>query len=304
MLVGNVIKGALFGNGARQALTAGWARSGYRFFFPSVCALCEELMIAPDGILGGDSDLGRDSNQGSDCSAVADTPEARGGVPLCGECAESLCSRIPRPCSKCASPLGPYQLSSGCLRCRGRCYRFNRATALTGYLGVGREAALRLKRAGCEALALSLGRLLGAHVRRVWQQPFDLVAPVPMHWLRRLWRGVNATELLAESVGEMLEVAVSRDCLRRTANSRKQGVLLAEARFQNVRGVFSVHSQKLLQGKRILLVDDILTTGATASEAARELRNAGAASAHVAVVARGVGRGTVLIPNSQADDLS
>jgi pyrimidine operon attenuation protein/uracil phosphoribosyltransferase len=75
-------------------------------------------------------------------------------------------------------------------------------------------------------------------------------------------------------------------------------VLLAEARFENVKGAFCVPARKSINGKRILLIDDILTTGATASEAARALRDAGAASVHVAVIARGVGRGTVLVPSS------
>jgi|GEM_PF-108510 ComF family protein len=260
-------------------------RNVYDFFFPQVCALCEVPVMEID-------------SERIELDLHPSSPMSLRVAQFCRDCNAALDRRIPRPCQKCASPLGPYQLSANCLRCRGRTYRFEQATSLTGYVGVGRDAVLRLKRGGCESLALSLGQLLATHIQLEWTIPFDAVVPVPMHWTRRLWRGVNATELLAEPVGALLNRPIRCDWLSRPAISRKQGVLLAEARFENVKGAFCVPARKSINGKRILLIDDILTTGATASEAARALRDAGAASVHVAVIARGVGRGTVLVPSS------
>lgn len=116
------------------------------------------------------------------------------------------------------------------------------------------------------------------------------VVPIPMHWQRRLIRGTNSPDILAERLAEGLGVPVMHRALRRCRNTLPQKDLKPHERFQNVRGAFQWASPEQLQGARVLLVDDILTTGATCSEAARVLKKAGGAQAViVAVLARADG---------------
>jgi len=171
-----------------------------------------------------------------------------------------------------------------------RPYRFRQATAVGVYSGLLRDAVLRVKRSHQEPLTLALGRLLADQLRARpdWVDP-DLVLPVPMHWTRRLLRGVNGPELLAEAVASELSLpSVTRllSCRRRT---KKQGTLLPAARRRNVRGAYGVARRGRLAAKHVLLVDDVLTTGATLDELTRVLQRAGAESVSAAVLARGIG---------------
>jgi predicted amidophosphoribosyltransferase len=140
-----------------------------------------------------------------------------------------------------------------------------------------------------ELLSLVMGDLLAGRMRRRHTEfPFDCVVPVPMHWLRRLFRPVHVPSLLAERVSAGLSVGTRR-ALRFRRNVRRQSTLSPAMRRQNVRGALAVKPGYHLADAHVLLIDDILTTGATANEATRCLRRAGAKSVHVAVVARGGG---------------
>jgi ComF family protein len=153
---------------------------------------------------------------------------------------------------------------------------------------------LRTKRLSHESLTKALGRLLadrrGAELAQF--RP-DLIVPIPMHWWRRLWRGVNNTEILAEELGRRLGKPVARRLLVRRRPTRPQKDLLLPERFANLRNAFRLrrgHRQAAAparwQDSHILLVDDILTTGATSSEAARVFKQAGAGAVAIAVLAR------------------
>jgi ComF family protein len=181
------------------------------------------------------------------------------------------------------------------------------------YSGRLQEVVLRMKKAAQEPLTLAMGGLLAEHVRdlqavapamveegssgepRGPRSPAalasvaDLIVPVPMHWSRRWSRGVNQAGLLAESLARVLNVPCHHRVLVCRRRVRKQGTLGPAERRRNVRGAFGVAIGYAIQGRRLLLVDDVLTTGATANEAARVLRQAGAASVEVAVVARATG---------------
>jgi ComF family protein len=111
-----------------------------------------------------------------------------------------------------------------------------------------------------------------------------------MHWAKRLFRGVNSTELMADCLGRKLGVPVVRSVVR-SRYTGPQKDLLPRERFRNVRGAFRLRrsDRQRWQDSRLLLVDDILTTGATCSEVARLLKQAGAAAVAVVVVARADG---------------
>jgi ComF family protein len=151
---------------------------------------------------------------------------------------------------------------------------------------------LRIKRPQERALAISLGHLL-AHEKNsdltAWQ--VDAVIPVPMHWSRRIWRGANSPETIAERLSRRLAVPLASHLLIRRRRTQPQASLSPTRRMANVRGAFRADKHPDLKGARLLLVDDIMTTGATLNEAAKVLRRAGAAFVGVVVLARAEGLG-------------
>ena len=110
-----------------------------------------------------------------------------------------------------------------------------------------------------------------------------------MSWSRRLLRGTNNVDLLADGMTEKLRVPNHKHLLALRRKTKRQSTLSPALRLKNMRGAFGVSSQYVIKGARILLVDNILTTGATATDAARALQAAGALKVDVAVVGRGVG---------------
>jgi len=153
-----------------------------------------------------------------------------------------------------------------------------------------------MKQKANEPLTLSMGHVLATHIQDRFSQSLpDLLAPVPTHWFKRIMRGVNGPDLLVEAIGRRLTIATATDLLFCRRRTQKQGMLLPSERFANVRNAFGASSGYDIAGAHVLLVDDIMTTGATASEAAKTLRKSGAKVVDVAVVARGAGvdqRGT------------
>jgi len=117
----------------------------------------------------------------------------------------------------------------------------------------------------------------------------DLVVPVPMHWTRRISRGTNPPEILAEMVARKNQIPLIADLLRNRRKTRKQGTLLPDQRRRNVREAFSVSAGYDIREAHILLVDDVMTTGATGNELSKILCRAGAKRVSVAVLARGTG---------------
>ena len=210
---------------------------------------------------------------------------------FCESCREAFLM-LPGPvCPRCAAPLGPGQMADDCLRCRDRRYHFQAALTLGIYQGALREAVIRMKQRVHEALTLSMGCLLADRVRAVLADaPPALLVPVPSYWLKRLWRGVNGPDLLVEAMGKRLGLPWADDVLVCRRRTQKQGTLMPSERPANVRDAFAFNADYDILKRHVLLVDDIMTTGSTASEAARVLRRAGAARVTVAVVARGAGR--------------
>jgi predicted amidophosphoribosyltransferase len=168
--------------------------------------------------------------------------------------------------------------------------------ALGLYRGRVRQAVLKMKYGFHESLTLAIGELLARRLAEEdWFGAVDLVTPVPLHLWKRLVRGASAPELLAEIVGRRGAVPLVPRLLRCRRRTRKQGMLLPSERLVNVRGAFEVAADYDIKDARVLLVDDVMTTGATANEAARALLEAGAASVRIATVARGTGH-DVAIP--------
>ncbi len=127
---------------------------------------------------------------------------------------------------------------------------------------------------------------------------FDVIVPMPLHWYRRWQRGFNQSELLAAAVGRRMGLPVVKGTLRRKRHVAPQSGLSRAARRRNVAGLFSVSDRAAVAGRRVLLVDDVLTTGATAQAAARALKSAGAAQIFVLTLARADRREFVAVANA------
>jgi ComF family protein len=128
-----------------------------------------------------------------------------------------------------------------------------------------------------------LGERLASAIPR--DQRFDLIIPVPLHWRRRFQRGFNQAALLAARVARRYAVPVVVAVRRRRATATQAGLSNAKRR-ANVAGAFEVRRPRAVAGRRILLVDDVMTTGATASACAAALKRAGARYVAVLTLAR------------------
>ncbi len=124
----------------------------------------------------------------------------------------------------------------------------------------------------------------------------DWIIPVPMHFLRRWIRGINAPERIARGLGALLRIPNRPNWIRRTRRTAPQSQLNPKERLQNVKDAFAFRKRmrlfdpkRILRDKKVLLVDDILTTGSTCEEIARLLLDAGAKSVALAVFARASG---------------
>jgi ComF family protein len=145
----------------------------------------------------------------------------------------------------------------------------------------------RRREAG-EAMARMMRRELGEALRPL-RDRLTMVAPVPIHWRRRFWRGFNQSDLLAEAMAEELGLPCRLELLRRVRYTPRQALLPRERRADNVRGAFALSdnvSAGELSGLGVLLVDDVVTTGSTIDACARALLDAGAREAWVACFAR------------------
>ena len=236
----------------------GLARAGLGLLFPPRCGSCD-----------------------------ADLAEIEDDLLLCADCRLLLGPKIWPCCPACGAAGQP---EGDCPWCRKAPLKFDSVIPLGGYREGLNHVVLRMKRPTHDGLSMAMGRLLAARRgRELAEFEPDLIVPIPLFWLRRLQLQTNSAEIVAECLGRFLGVPVRRRLLVRSRNTLPQKGLRPRARFRNVRGAFAVRSSRHLEGSRVLLVDDTLTTGATCSEASRTLKQAGAERVAVAVIARAQG---------------
>lgn len=132
---------------------------------------------------------------------------------------------------------------------------------------------------------LTLGRLLGRAYQSAAKERPDLLLPIPLHRARFLERGYNQSVLLARGAAEAMDYPVRTDLLRRARPTHSQTTLSRSDRWANVENAFVAPNPSLLAGRCVLLIDDVLTTGATAAAAAHTLHDAGANRVHLATLA-------------------
>lgn len=214
------------------------------------------------------------------CGHPRDLP--RSG-PLCSACWSALPRHGGRVCA-CGQPLGA---SPPCGRCRRGLSPIARGASLGPYEGPLRSVLHALKyrdhRRAAERLAEALAE--DPAVREL-RSPGAVLVPVPLHPRRRAERGYNQSELLARALARRLALGVAPAALVRRKDTAPQTGLSAAARRHNVSGAFAVRRRALVADRPVILVDDVMTTGATARACAAALRAAGAREVRLLTVAR------------------
>ncbi|RIK75596.1 MAG: amidophosphoribosyltransferase [Planctomycetota bacterium] len=191
-------------------------------------------------------------------------------------------------CTRCAAPVPEAAgVRLACNHCRGDRLRFERTIALGSYEGLLRDLIVRMKTDRSEVVAHTLLELAWRELADALRAlPADVVTAVPSSPWRRWRRGTNPPATLAQRLAEKLGIPAATAMLQLRRNVPPQVGLSRSARFRNLSGEMAVRPTYHLQDARVLLVDDILTTGATCTEAARVLKLAGAAEVTVFVLGR------------------
>jgi len=243
--------------------------------FPTDCLLCERELTEP------------------------------GGASICRACWESLQPWLGPSCERCGLPFGSLRAGDFvdplCASCRLDEQEFDMARSYALYDGNLRKAILHLKFRGREYLGNRLGELLAEAWRALPEPDSPIVAPVPLHPSRRRQRGFNQAELLARGMvrrlrreGRLCGLQLAPGSLRRIRATLPQVGLSTSARRENVSGVFSVVRPEQVRNRTVVLIDDVMTTGATLSACAAAFKQAGASR----VLALSLARATPQFPDS------
>ena len=246
------------------------------------------------------------------CSLCGRELAEAAGLNVCSSCWSCLEPWQGAVCARCGVPFAsPRAVESADLRC-GECreeeYNFDQARSLGPYVGNLRALILQLKFKGRERLSKRLGDLLVPvwdAIEELHRAESAVVVPVPLHASRERERGFNQAEVLARALTRKLGKEwrgrgpqVEARCLLRTRPTPPQTGLSFAARRENVRGVFVVSPAKPLSGRVVVLVDDVMTTGATLSACAAVLKRAGV----LRVIALTLARATPQFPDTTSRD--
>ncbi|MCA9196359.1 MAG: ComF family protein [Planctomycetales bacterium] len=239
------------------------------------------------------------------CCSFCSHPTSSSADGLCFQCHESLTWEANQPaCPSCGIPIKNREISIDCPECAVRSFRFDRLIRLGNYKGSIRNSVIRIKNFGEYPLARSLGRLLADQVRDTFSGQLlpDFVVPMPSHWRKRLVRGHNSPESLAKEIAFLANIPLLLDVLICQRQPHKQALLSSAERHQNLKGTFRLRANYDLIGAHILLVDDIITTGATANEATRVLKDAKVGVVSVAVLGRASNYDLLDLQRSDSED--
>lgn len=220
------------------------------------------------------------------CAACGDSIGTQGG--LCALCWADLVIPSDPSCAACQRPFGPEAAGPDmvCAPCLALPPIHDGIAAGTLYTPTARKLILAFKHGGRIALAPMLARMIAARMPE--PDPGRLIVPVPLNW-RRLWtRGYNQAALLGRELEKAGHGVLLVDAMIRTKATPSLGGLGAKARAKELSGAIRIHGRAASQvvGRDIILVDDVLTSGATTSACVRELKRAGAASVRIACFSR------------------
>jgi ComF family protein len=173
--------------------------------------------------------------------------------------------------------------------------RFSSVTTLGPYRGRLREAVILMKKKRYELLRRSVGELIAEELRKSCTATVPVLVPVPNHWTRNMFRSFCQATSLAQSIALANDWPMFTNLIWRNRKTSKQGMLSWTDRTQNVRGAFSIKAGARIKGRHVIVVDDVLTSGATANEISKLLVSVGASGVSIAVAARGTGAREIVV---------
>lgn len=243
-----------------SSLLGEWTNTGLNFFYPAVCQICGEQRAALD----------------------------EGYV--CKNCWADVRFIMPPFCERCGLPYeGEISGVFECSNCREMELHFRFARSAVVAKGVVLDVIHRYKYFRALWFEPFLVDLLIRHAKPVLEkEKWDWIVPIPLHRLKKREREFNQAERLANQLSRATNIPVNGTLLERVEFTRTQTQLTRPQRMENVRRAFQMRDGKRLDGGRIILLDDVLTTGATTSACAKILKQAGAKDICVWTVARGL----------------
>lgn len=196
---------------------------------------------------------------------------------LCAKCIEKIDLIKPPFCRKCGGPTESFN----CAECRDREYHFECARSAGIYDDVLREAIHALKYNNHIAIAEPLAEIMAESFRDTGLAgKADIVIPIPIHVSRTIRRGFNQSEELARGFTKRVHLPMDPSVLHKARKTKRQMELPFDLRVSNIQGSFKVTHAERIRGKRVLLIDDVFTTGSTLDEAAKVLLAAGASTVY------------------------
>jgi ComF family protein len=207
-----------------------------------------------------------------------------GRTPVCGSCLAAIAVPPASACPRCGEIPAAPGVAGVCLKCQASSPPYSAALSAADYTGVARSLILLLKFRGVMPVANLWAARLAALAPRLPARP-DLVVPVPLAPRRRRQRGGNQSAAIGRRLARRLGCVYAERALRRVRETAPQSGLTAPERERNVAGAFAAPTQAV-RGKCVLLVDDVLTTGATARAASAALLSAGARQVMVMTATR------------------
>lgn len=237
-----------------------WLNFGLSIFYPEVCQICNAQRAIPD----------------------------EGYV--CADCWTDVRFIKPPFCERCGLPYeGEITNTFECTNCREMELHFSSARSAVVARGLVLDVIHRYKYSRALWFEPFLADLLIRQAKPVLEKTkWDFIVPVPLHRLKKREREFNQAERLANCLSRATKIPVNANLLERVENTRTQTLLTRPLRAANVRSAFRLRKKQRLDGKRIILLDDVLTTGATTSACAKVLQKAGAGEICVWTVARGL----------------
>ena len=208
---------------------------------------------------------------------------------LCSECFNQLNFITAPYCYKCGHPFEQAastkkMLCASCAKKNKTPFRLNRSALC--YDDISKDLILALKFMDKTENAKTLAKWLNMAGYDIWQEGVDVLVPVPLHYKRLIKRRYNQSALLVKELSKLTGIEADYTSLIKHKSTKPQVQFSGHERVKNVRGAFSVKHIEKIKGKRVVLIDDVMTTGSTLKECALALKSAGAKSVDTLTVAR------------------
>lgn len=204
---------------------------------------------------------------------------------ICEDCRDKLHFIGKNRCPTCGKPLEIINDTNKCSFCIKNNFYFKRAFSPLEFTGELKDAIYKFKYQSKPYMYKSFGELMVRELLKEKIEPIDIIVPIPLHRSRMAKRGYNQSELVAKYISKKLNIPLDRKNLIRTKATKEQNTLSRLERQKNIKNAFSVRDDRVFMNKRVLLVDDIFTTGATVNEGAKVLKSVKAKEVIVITIA-------------------